>query len=207
MPVRSYEYCSLHYLNLWFMQDSICCKPFKNGSHDEKLEALQKAAAFYRISRNLPLSGDEAKGLPRFKPLLDVIDTVKRDDFRSDPVAGIHKVEAAISKRYGGKGVLSLTTKVLWLKLKRPVIIYDAQARSAIGTRAGDLKGFYNDWRKEFQRHSHEIARVCAKLEKMGVYSVNGPRATPNLIHKVASTRWFHERVFDVYLWNKGIDG
>ncbi|MEO2026701.1 MAG: hypothetical protein ABGZ23_12565 [Fuerstiella sp.] len=99
-----------------------------------------------------------------------------------------------------------MTTKVLWLALKRPIIIYDSQARMALGTRAGDLEGFYTEWRKAFQTHAARIARVCKKLEKMGAYSVDAKRATPKFIHKVASTRWFHERVFDIYLWSKGND-
>ncbi len=170
----------MHYLNQWLQHDSGYRHTLKFGSTAERLDALRKAAAFYRITRKLPLSGDVGKGLPRFKPLLDVIETVRRGDFSADPVSRIRKVEAAISERYGGRGMLSLTTKVLWLALKRPIIIYDAQARNAIGTRNGDLEGFYSEWRKEFKEHSGEIAGVCKKLEKMGAYSVDAQRATPS---------------------------
>jgi hypothetical protein len=188
----------------WLLHDCDCCHALKFGTREEKLAALRTAIGQYGIARNLPLSGDEKKGLPRLKPLLDVIETVKHSDFRPDPVPAIRQVSAAISKRYGGRGKLSMTTKVLWLALKRPIIIYDSQARLALGTRAGDLEGFYAEWRRAFQTHAARIAKACEKLGKMGVYSVEDRRATPKYIHKVATTRWFHERVFDFYLWNKG---
>ena len=102
--------------------------------------------------------------------------------------------------------MLSLTTKVLWLKMKWPIIIYDRQARKEIGTPVGDLEGFYTQWRKGFQLRFGKIATVCRKLGRMGAYSVNERIATSMFIHKVASTRWFHERAFDIYLWCMGAD-
>jgi hypothetical protein len=206
MPCRSLEHCSLQYLNRWISQDSQICHALKFGNPKEKLTAINHAVSFYRISRNLPLSGDTGKGLPRCKPLLDVIEKVNRDDFKSDPVSGIRNFESAIQKHYGPRGMASLATKLLWLKLKRPIIIYDSQARAAIGTRSGDLNGFYQQWRIEFNSHASEIARVCRNLETMGPYSVDAKKATPKFIHKVASTKWFHERVFDMYLWMMGAD-
>ena len=206
MPRRSLEHCSLHYLNQWISHDSRYCHALKFGSPAEKLVAISDATAFYRITRNLPLSGDVNKGLPRFKPLLDVLEKVRHDDFNSNPASGIRKVEAAIQNHYGTQSKVSLATKVLWLKLKRPIILYDSQARTAIGTRPGDLEGFYKQWKAEFQSLAVEIAGVCRKLETMGSYSVNAKLATPQFIRKVASTEWFRERVFDIYLWNRGAD-
>ncbi|MDA7910042.1 hypothetical protein N9B44_00065 [bacterium] len=204
MPSRSLEHCSLHYLNQWIRHDSQCCQAFKFGTTTEKLSALSHAVSFYGISRNLPLRSDTNKGLPRFKPLLNALEQVKPQDFKSNPVAGIRKFESAIQKHYGSASKASLATKVLWLRLKRPIIIYDAQVRIAIGTRPGDLDSFYARWRESFETKNAEISQVCERLEKMGDYSVDHKLATPKYIRKVASTKWFRERVFDIYLWNLG---
>lgn len=206
MATRTFEFCSLHYLNQWILRDSGYCEALANGSEDEKLNALYKAAAFYRISRNLPLAADENIGLPRYKPLLDVLDSVRPSDFKANVIQGIREVESAISKKYRDKGVLSLTTKVLWLKLKRPIIIYDARARQAIGTKDRDLHRYYSEWRRAFKRHSEQIVAACGKLVTMSKYTIDEDIATPRYIKDITAEPWFHERVFDVYLWNRGGD-
>ena len=132
VPTRTFEYCSLQYLNQWITRDSTYCIVLSRGTEDEKLSMLHDAAVFYRISRNLPRSADVGKGLPRYKPLIDVLDSIKLAAFEADPIQGIREAESAISDMYDGRGVLSLTTKVLWLKLKSPIIIYDRQPMTSI---------------------------------------------------------------------------
>ncbi len=204
MPTQTFEYCSLQYLNQWIIHDSRYCDALANGSKSTRLDALKDAAGFYKISRNLPKAGDTEKGLPRYKPLLDVIESVKPADFKKDPVQRIRKVESTISHKYGGRGVLSLTTKVLWLKVKRPIILYDKQARTAIGTKDGDLDGYYTEWREAFELFSGQIATACKKLVRMSKYTADKDLATATYIKDATAQTWFHERVFDIYLWNKG---
>ena len=204
MPTRTLEFCSLQYLNQWIDHDSKYCDALTHGTEEEKLAALGPAANFYRIARNLPCTGDTEKGLPRYKPLLDVIDSVAPDDFADNTVERIYEVETVISEKYGDKNVLSLTTKILWLKIKTPIIIYDQQARVAIGTRDGDLSGYYAHWRKEFANQSDKIRAVCDKLTAMTNYTTDEKLATPDYIQDLTSRTWFRERVFDIYLWNKG---
>ena len=207
MSVRTLEFCSLQYLNQWMLRDSGYCNALARGSEKEKLDILHDAAAFYRIARNLPRAADIDKGLPRYKPLLAVIDAVKPADFRVNPLQRIHEVESAISRRYCKRSVLSLTTKILWLKVKTPIIIYDAQARRTLGIKAGDLTSYYNAWRKVFQEKSVEISASCAELVTMSKYTVDVDLATTSYIQNVTSNRWFHERVLDLYLWNAGSNG
>ena len=46
MVFRSFEYCSLHYLNQWIIYDSQYCKAFKSGRIAEKPVALTKFKNF-----------------------------------------------------------------------------------------------------------------------------------------------------------------
>jgi hypothetical protein len=111
----------------------------------------------------------------------------------------IDRTHSSISTIYGGRNVLSLTTKFLWLHIKHPVIIYDSQARSALATRAGDIATFYWKWRDRFAEDAAAINDSCHTLPNVVEYSVN-PRVGPEYV-SVASTVWFKERVLDNRLW------
>jgi hypothetical protein len=105
---------------------------------------------------------------------------------------------------YGNKKVFSLTTKFLWLKLKRPIIMYDSQARIALGTKNDNLTDYYEKWLKNFDKCEDQIKQACAKLSNLHLYTVNYEMEREEYIKSISSERWFHERVFDIYLWNKG---
>ncbi len=135
---------------------------------------------------------------------MDIIDNLSIDQFEKDPVNKILEVESEISKKYGNRGLLSLTTKFLWLKFKSPILIYDSQARIAVESRDGDLAGYYKNWLIEFENYKDEIQRVCLKLSQHNLYAVDQSIATKEYINKISTNKWFHERVFDIYLWSKG---
>lgn len=205
MTIKTFEYCSLFYLNQWLTYDMIYCEILNNGSEDEKLAILKKAGGFYRIARNLPSKYDEKKNIARYKPVLNIIDNLTHSYFENNAVEKICEIRSEISNEYGNRNVLSLTTKFLWIKIKRPILIYDSQARIAIGAKDGDLKSYYEKWHEGFRANKKEIAEVCSKLSKMNKYVVNQDIGTEEYIKGVASEPWFHERVFDIYLWNKGV--
>lgn len=201
--MQNFEYCSLYYFNQWVAHDRIYHDALSSGCRAKKLVALKKAAAFYGIARNLKKEFDEQKGLARCEPVLDVIDFLTTDDFNEDLVEEISRVEKKISSLYGGSGVLSLTTKFLWLKLRDPIVIYDSRARKALRTRNGDLASYYEEWRKCFAKHKEEIKSVCAKLPACHLYVFDQTVGTVPYLEEIASQNWFHERVFDVYLWHR----
>jgi hypothetical protein len=146
MPTVQFKFCALHYLNQWLAHDRIYWEGLAGNDEATKLKALNKAAAFYRVSRNLPSRYDSKKGLPRFKPVLDILDTLTPCNFEGDAlIPAIVRVRDQISAQYGKRGVLSLTTRFLWLKVRRPIIIYDNKARSAVGAKTGELADYYLD--------------------------------------------------------------
>jgi hypothetical protein len=182
----------------------IYCEILNNGSEDDKLAILKKAGGFYRIARNLPSKYDEKKNIARYKPVLNIIDNLKHSYFENNTVEKIREIKSEISKEYGNRNVLSLTTKFLWIKIKQPILIYDSQARIAIGAKYNDLNSYYDKWHDGFIANKDEIAKVCSNLPKLHKYAVNQDVGTEAYIQDLASKSWFHERVFDIYLWNKG---
>ncbi len=204
MLIKTFEYCSLHYLNQWLSYDMGYSQALEKGSRIEKLKALKNAGGFYRIARNLPSKYDEKNGLKRYEPVLDIIDNLQSIEFKKDPVRKIFEVQKSISEQYGGRRVLSLTTKFLWIKIKQPILLYDSQARIALGTENNDLESFYRNWHEQFEKHHSEIAKVCSSLSDINKYVVNQEIGTKEYINKISQQTWFHERIFDIYLWNKG---
>ena len=200
----SFDFSALHYLNQWLTSDCRLCTMLSEGDERAKLKALSKAAAAYRVARNVPKKYDVCCGMPRFKPVLDIIDPLTQADFTGDRVAAITSIRDRISARYGNRDVSSLTTKFLWLKLKSPIIIYDSQARNALGTKPGDLSDFYSAWESRFASNTHNIDAACRSLVNAKQYAIDTKLATEAYIGDIASQKWFKERVFDVHLWHVG---
>ncbi|WP_138519126.1 hypothetical protein [Limnobacter alexandrii] len=204
MSIQTFDYCSLYYLNQWLTYDRGYCQALSKGNEEKKLSALKSAGGFYRVARNLPSEFDEKKGLKRYQPVLEILDGVSKEHFRDDQVKKILEIEREISGKYGNRSVLSLTTKFLWLKIKQPVLIYDSQARIAVGSENGDLAGYYKKWNESFEIHKEQIQKSCSKLPELNLYAVDQEVGTKEYIKEVSSKSWFQERVFDIYLWSKG---
>lgn len=200
----SLEYCSLHYLDMWLKHDRHYHESINNGTRQEKLAAIKKATTYYKVARNLPKKYDEDMDYERFEPIIKILDKVITSDFTNNTERSIIRVQDKISKAYGDRSVLSITTKLLWLKIRNPIIVYDSQARTALNTPDGDLLLFYKAWRAKYNMHSKAIATVCAKLSNVAEYSYDQTIATPSYVKDISAQPWFQERVFDMYLWHEG---
>jgi hypothetical protein len=202
---HSWEYLSLHYLDMWLKHDRRYHESMNNGTHEEKLVVIKEAATYYKVARNLPKEFDEDIGYARHEPILKILDKARTTDFSGDAINSIANVQNKISRAYGGRNVLSVTTKLLWLKIRDPIIIYDSQARKALNTGENDLTGFYQAWRAKYCECREAIATVCAKLNRVAKYSCDQTIATPKYVQDISAQPWFQERVFDVYLWHEGL--
>ncbi len=206
MKKISIEYCSLFYLNQWILYDEKYNFALNNPKikEYEKIKILKEASIYYRIARNFPTKYDEKKGLQRLEPVYEIIKMVKSKEFSDNPVEKILRVKEKISNKYGGIKLLSATTKILWIKIKHPIIIYDSQAVNALGSKPGDLNEYYHKWKDEYNIVKKEIKNACLDLEKINKYVVNQKIATKEYIRNISQNEWFHERVFDAYLWHIG---
>jgi hypothetical protein len=204
MPIQSFEFCSFSYLNFWISDDQFYCKAFEGDNEDEKLKALKDISVKYGIARNFPLRYDKERNVRRLFPVLKIIEKHTNSDV--DTPEKIEKIAEEISSEYGGRFVKSATTKFLWLKFKIPVIIYDSQAKIALDVKSDDLAEFYAKWRESFNNNVLEIKKVCLKLTELQKYAFknNGQNVTKEYIKSISEQKWFQERVFDFYLWNKG---
>ena len=157
------------------------------------------------MSRNAPLKYETVRGLQRFEPIVEIFETLFFDS--AHPVSFVNEVASSIAEQYGGRNVLSLTTKFLWLKYKNPIVIFDSQARKALGMSTSDYGAYYAKWQKEFEKYLSQIQLVSSALPKHHRYAMDQQQGTPEYISTVCNEQWFHERVFDNYLWQTGKTG
>lgn len=201
------EYCSLKYLNLWLSGECRWVEAMHGDDRATKLQTMAKFAKAYGISRNFHLKHEVKDGLQteRFGHVLNLIDSLTAPDFADDRLLPkLNEMRSRISEAYGNLDALSATTKFLWLKVQSPIIIYDARARSALNAKNADIEDYYHRWRDSFDVHVREIAQACSNLDKVRRYCVDPAAVTPRFMDQVASQPWFHERVFDIYLWTLG---
>lgn len=202
----TFEYCSLAYLNQWLMYDRRYCWAFDHGDREQQTKMLKEASTIYSVARNAPLDFD-VKATPkrqRFAAILDIFDSKKSIYFKDDTVRKVNEVAKAISKEYGGKKVISLTTKFLWFKFKSPIHIYDSRAKAALNVDNDDLVIYYARWEKEFKEYKKHIEAAAKRLPEIHRYAVDQQIGTKEYIKEISREAWFHERIFDMYLWERG---
>ncbi len=208
-PSITFKFCALHYLNLWLKDDRKFYQDFHSGN---ETDALMKAGALFKVARNLPEEYDK-NGLDepyrpedhRYRHVREILqgynDAILQ---KMGPVALVDEIQRRISSAYGNRGVLSLTTKFLWVKYRSPIVIYDRQAREALesskNSLAGNYEKFHASWATGYRRHEDEIAEACESLPKVRDYCLDSDADIAPLV----SQSWFRERVFDIYLWHQG---
>ena len=204
MPLVSFEYAALYYLNWWLAYDRRFCAALSDPSEAIQLSGLREAAVKYRVARTIQTKFEKKAGTKRLEPVLAVIRTATPAQFQGEKaVSAILQIADTLSATYGYRGVLSLTTKVLWLKVQHPIIILDSNARLALNVRNADLLTYYKTWRKEYGEQRARVAAACQALMDVRSFCLE-PHLSRDKLAELSRAEWFRERVFDIYLWHKG---
>lgn len=202
MAAPSLKYAALATLNLWLLTDSSVHKELNDGTDREKLAAIARGANRWGFEHELQSIHDEGAGLVRFQPALDLIDGLRLQDFEDEPTTTIAKTARLLSLRYGNGNVVSATTKLLWMKFRSPIIIYDSKAGLALG--ANLLRKFYDQWHARYAVHRAEILDSCNALQDVLDYVSDPGIASADFVRDLAAENWFQQRVFGNYLTNIG---
>jgi hypothetical protein len=207
MQEQSLDFCAMHYLNQWYGQDRKYVEMLNEGEHcrEEQLRMLKEAAAFYKVARNVPGNDKDDPKRERYEPIRSTLMRSSNTDFGTDTVRKIRRVERRLFDAMDStKRVISLTTKMLWLKHQDDIIIYDALARSGLGTPGADLEEFYAIWQERYEEKRDEIYDAWSRLSQQVAYAYDAGHTSTADISHVTTFEWFHRRVFDIYLWFKG---
>jgi hypothetical protein len=199
---ENFGFFALAYLNDWWQNDRFFVSGLlPSRDRNVRVSQLVEAATYYNIIRRFPKGS-----MPQ---VLDLVDATFE---KMGPLA-THNVDVAVTglaqqlSGVSNRGVeISSASKFLWIWQQTPVVIFDSRAANCLVRLGSRLNGGYEtyraEWLKEFDKRGQIIQKACAELIRVKDFSP-GDETDQQLI-AVASSRWFHERVFDKLLWWNG---
>jgi hypothetical protein len=192
----SFLQCATQYGRYWLKTERQLVSQLASPELYLRLSALQRAAGYFRIARNFPTAFDTAIGIQRLMPVLNTLDRYRTQSITRDSLCDvIEQLRRELGVPYGGRDFLSAATKLLWLLHRDSVIIFDSQARAALGTPPGDFPRYFEQWFEEYERSTGVLTAVCVDARKKMGADADALDMTQE---------WFRRRVFDTYLWNRG---
>lgn len=114
---------------------------------------------------------------------------------------------AELFKQVFDRGVeISAASKFLWIRQQLPVVIFDRRAKNSLLSLGAKLDGKYAtyraEWLKQFDHRELDIQKASAELVRVKDFSPSDE--TEEHLIAIVRSRWFHERVFDKFLWWNG---
>jgi hypothetical protein len=189
--------CVREYAGYWTTKESGFVSGLAAGAESDRLAALRGAAGYFKIARNFPEEFDTKKGIPRLKPVLDAIDRIPLESVTRESLPQVvDRLRVDFGRSYGSRDLLSAATKLLWLRHRDVVVIFDGNARTALKARYGDYRDYLGKWFSEYRRRAEEIRTACDEF-----WTELGLEFDPD---SRSAGEWFRRRAFDIYLWRTG---
>ncbi|MFN8257707.1 MAG: hypothetical protein U0W24_18575 [Bacteroidales bacterium] len=194
----TFEYCSLKYLDIYQQIEKNIIEGLKQENNADRLEILKNGATAFRIARNFK-DFDNDNNKDNILSILDKIKTPKTD---SESIETVINFSNSLSKLFPGKNYYSASSKFLWLKFQSPIIIMDSRTIKALDKKLKpeNYSQYYSLWKQTYSKYEKQIVKSCLGLPSVKNYFYNPDMDISEIIH----SKWFHERVFDIYLWEIG---
>lgn len=218
--VKNFDYFALKYLNLWVNIDRGIFNDLKSTDRSVRREALHRGAKEYSVVRTIRLIPGEETGESRLSKALDCVDSIE-PYYRAPYYKPVMMLAERLRDEGYGDNLISASSKFLWLRYRGGVRIYDSRAIRSIRHLLGDMedppgdidqKRFeksYQDYEKAwnacFEMYSDEVNSAIASLGKVKQYSL-AYETPPAKFDSWINSKWFRERVFDMFLWHNGGD-
>jgi hypothetical protein len=196
---HSFEYCSLRYLLLWETEE----RELHAAMTDRPSPlALRASMQHFRIARSFKGVAEERNA----RLILNALDRVGNNG-TSSPCDNVMALATEFQNLFG-KFNVSAASKLLWLTFRSPYIIYDARAVAALRSLGckfenKDYPKYYAAWHSRYDQHKVEIERAAERLTTLQPFFTTWHDSEESL-RAVTRQLWFHERVFDNYLWEMG---
>lgn len=201
--MEDFRFFALQYLNEWCSDDRRFVAGLSPGrKEDDRRAWLCKAAAYYRVARNFKKCEE-----PRFGCALAALDAITNPVTEENVDSTVSDLAKTFQVTYGANAI-SAASKFLWIRYKSPVVIYDARAIGCLrtcGEKFGecDYQGYRREWLRQFADCEQSIRTACAELIRVKGFSL-ASASSDEEVARLVGNRWFHERVFDKYLWKAG---
>jgi hypothetical protein len=198
----SFEYCALRYLLQWQRKEESLHEGMR--ASNPELPKLRDALRYFKVARNFKGLGNDSLATV----ILDNFLEVRRANYLAEDQQVV--ALAACFERAGFQYNVSAASKLLWLA-SRKSIIYDSRAYAALRGVYGhtasqkDYVAYCMSWRRAYKENKEAISDAVEELPGARVFL---PRCglSDNKLLALVRTSWFRERVFDIYLWERGAE-
>jgi hypothetical protein len=213
--LTNFRFFALTYLSDWWQYDDQFVRGLRPQAKSRR-EYLEKAANYYQVSRSFSDDYDGPAG--RLDKALTEVDAMLLTVNNVITPTNVDATVTTLAQRLGSiylkkktgkpQNLISAASKFLWLRRRSPVVIYDGRAvatLTALQANTGETYSSYRSaWRAEFPKYEVRIRSACSNLSHSSVKNF-APDGTAKIrLNSVLRTRWFHERVFDKFLWWNG---
>jgi hypothetical protein len=193
-----YEFCAHKFLDLWRFEEPL----HKALSVKPTAAQIRDALKRFRVSRTFPgLTDEGARQICR--------DLIRISDRSEGSYVDKVNLLARCFKNHFNRLNLSAASKLLWLRKLKPYLIYDG--RAVVGLRRlgsefeeNNYRSYCDAWKKEYEKHSNDMAVAVHGLVKLPRKYTPAFALRDDQLTKLVYADWFVERVFDVYLWERG---
>jgi hypothetical protein len=204
MSQQAVQRSAMQYAEYWEQRERAFVETLANGDEDACLLTLQNAAGYFKIARNFRKAFDVGRGLARLAPVRDLLHGTPYRLVEQQTLGPlVESLRHQLGALYGGRDRLSAATKFLWLLHGDPVIIFDSQARIALGTPHANYDAYVERWRDAYTLYADAIRTACHSLPRTSGLAAD-PKARSERARVGFDHEWFRRRVFDIHLWNIG---
>ena len=197
MNIPPYEFCAHKFLDLWRDEEPL----HKDMQGAPSAKQIRAGLKHFKVARTFKgLSDDVAEQISA--DLVEVSD--RREGNYIEKVTSL----ARRFKKDFDQFNLSAASKLLWLRNRRPYLIYDARAVRALrrlGNKSTDNYTSYCEaWQEEYEKRSEEVSLAANGLVSLPRKYTAAFLLEDRQITDLVQAKWFRERVFDIYLWEIG---
>ncbi len=190
------KHFAMKFANQWASKEQALHTAFshKNISGDE----IAKSLHYFQVARTFRNLKNEKNRTFIAVNVIEFSKNLKEDNF-PEKVDGL---SSAFEEKFGSRNI-SAASKLLWLRKRSPVIIFDKWAKIAIekieDRKIENYKDYSELWKKHYSQDKAKIRSAANSLIKVQEYSGMWDLSTSKYKEAIQSD-WFLERVFDMRL-------
>jgi hypothetical protein len=203
MP-NNFYYAAYSYLDEWMQKDSrfhqiLAFERRAETSATAGAECLVEVAKHYKVIRTLRRTEENFRLEAAYKAL-----HATEPPTESDVVEKVEAFARALGNKYGGIA-LSASSKILWMRFRSPVIIYDSIVADWLckncGYKDDGYPNYHRIWSRKYREYEEEIEDACAELNSVKKFTLAREVSAAQL-SEWANSKWFKQRVFDHFILN-----
>jgi hypothetical protein len=197
-----YKYFAMKFVNQWATKESLLHTALSKKVVDS--ETIAKALHYFQVARTFENLEKTKNREFIAEQLIEHSKYLTANNFAER----VEDLACIFEKKFGSKNI-SAASKLLWLRKRSPVLIFDKWARVALekldGSKIESYLHYAEVWQKHFQSCRLEIESCAHNMAHAQEYS-----ALWNIdlheFQEITHNTWFAERVFDMYLLQCGRD-